>query len=142
LLFFGGGSILGGYLSGYLCDRYHIKISGYLGNLFIIVACLVEVYFLSVEATLVGTSIVGFFSGVSYSFLFSYLMIVCTIYYGGSAFSFAVIRFVHVIFYIIYQWLVVIINNAINMKINMIYQSLVLIPMAIFAAYCMKIECR
>jgi predicted MFS family arabinose efflux permease len=139
LLFFGTGSIIGGYLSGYTCDKYSIKNTGYLANIFIILTCLIEVYFLSVASSVSGASITGFFAGLSYSFIFSYVMVVCTVHFKGSASSFATIRFVNVIFYISYQWFAVIQNNAANMNYNMIIQSIIFIPISILASYCIKI---
>jgi hypothetical protein len=142
LIFFGVGSIVGGYLSGYACDSFSLKKAGYLGNLFIGLTCGVEIYFLNVEHSVAGTSTVGFLAGLSYSYLFSYITIVCTIHFKGSASSFAVTRLVTVIFYISYQWIVAFLNTMCNMKFNMSYQSATIIPLAALAAYFTKTQCE
>lgn len=141
LIFFGIGSMLGGYLSGLICDKFSLKIAGYLGNFMIGVTCVTEIYFLNVEHSLKGTSIVGFLAGLSHSFLFSYIAIICTIHFKGSAESFAVTRLVNVIFYISYQWIVALLNTMCNMKFNMSYQSAAIIPFTVLAAYFIKIRC-
>lgn len=43
--------------------------------------------------------------------------------------------------YIVYQWSVAFLNNKCNMRLNMTYQGLGLIPLAVIAAYCIKLEC-
>jgi predicted MFS family arabinose efflux permease len=49
LIFFGFGNILGGYLSGYLCDKLSVKAAGYLGSCFVIFGSVVEAIFLSID---------------------------------------------------------------------------------------------
>jgi hypothetical protein len=75
-------------------------------------------------------------SGLTYSYLFSYVAIVCTIYYKGNSFSFATNKQITSFSYIGYQWTVNFLNNQCNMKLNMTYQGLALIPLAVAAAYC------
>lgn len=67
-------------------------------------------------------------------------MLVCTIYYKGNSFSFAVNRQISSFSYIVYQWTVAFLNNRCNMKLNMTYQGLGLIPLAFISGYFIKRE--
>ena len=77
-------------------------------------------------------------SGLSYSYVLSFVVIVCTIHYKGTALSFATNKQVTSFSYISYQWAVAFLNNKCNMELNMTYQGLALIPLALIAACCIK----
>ncbi len=139
LIFFGIGNIVGGYLSGWLCDKILIKKAGYFGHFLVVIGSIIEAISLFTTKAFWKSCLIGFMSGLSYSYLFSYVAIVCTIYYKGNSFSFSTNKQITSFSYIGYQWLVAFLNNRCNMKLNMTYQGLALIPIAFFASYCLYI---
>jgi hypothetical protein len=109
--------------------------------LLVIVGSIVEAVCLSIKQTVGRSSLVGFFTGISYSYVLSFVVIVCTIQLQGKTLSFTTNKLVTSFSYICYQWTVAFLNNKCNMKLNMTYQGLALIPLALLAAYCNKAQC-
>lgn len=139
LIFFGLGNVLGGHLSGKFADKFTIKKAGYIGCIFVIVGAITETICLSIDHDFILSCLVGFLDGLSYSYLFSLSGIICTVHYLGNSFSFATTRLSSSLCFIIYQWFVALLNNKSNMKSNMTYQGLALIPFALITSYCLKI---
>lgn len=138
MIFFGLGNVLGGHLSGKFADKYSIKKATYIGAIFVIIGALVEAICLSIDHNFILSCLVGFFYGLSYSYLFSLVGIICTVHYKGNSFSFATTRLSSSICFIVYQWFVALLNNKSNMKSNMTYQGLALIPLALITCFCVK----
>lgn len=123
-----------------MCDRRGVRVAGYVGAGWVILGAIVEAIALSMQHTVVLSCVVAVIFGVAFSYMYTLISLLCTINYKGSPYSFATNRQVTNFSYMGYQWLVAFLNNTCNMNINMTYQGLALIPLAIFGAFCLRLE--
>ena len=120
LFFFGVGSIIGGSLTGKIIDKIGMKKSAWIAPLLFIITLLIEIYFLLIPNSVMGTCIVAYFLGSSLSFSNAFIMLQITLSFEARLESFAIYLQIRLIFYIIYQWMVNLISSHFNMEKSMI----------------------
>jgi predicted MFS family arabinose efflux permease len=115
LMLNGVGAILGGYFSGYLSDKVTPPQLGVLGFMFIILSLLLTLLanYLSLE-TIGYPCFLGFLWGVCVYFLEGWIFVCCAKVYEGRIETFAIVKQVHSISFIIFQIYMIIVSNQIN----------------------------
>ena len=140
LIFYGIGNVLGGYTSGHLCDRIPEKIRvGIYGLIGMLIACFFEVMILYAEAySLITASIVGFCTSFTWAYFSCYMLVICTVIFGGRAESFAITKQFSAVAFIFYQWFVRFLNNQNNMSHHMMIEGIGIMGLGIFAIYYLR----
>lgn len=100
----GGGAIIGGYLSGYLSSKIAVIKEGVILFTFIVLTLLLTLLnstylFSGLSFALITT----FLWGISLFFLEGWLFVACVRLFKGMIESFAVVKQMHTISFIIYQ---------------------------------------
>ena len=109
----GVGTITGGFLGGKVCDVYSMRKGGVMLIIWYVAACLVcyLTYFIE-NMPLVYISRLCW--GFQIAFQQSYVMVSCSKMYEGSKQSFAIVRQVHSLTFIIYEVISMTTHNSIS----------------------------
>ena len=109
-MLFGVGTIIGGYLSGYLSTKMNVISSGKLAVLTFFICCIYTFYMINCPSLIAGF-IGSLLWGLEVYYVEGWLYVACSDIYKGDLESFAIVKQFHSIFFILFQIVLMCVKN-------------------------------
>lgn len=101
--FLGGiGTLVGAYFGGKLCDLYTLKKTGYMVLFTFVCGCMLCVI-ADLSQSYIFACLAYLNWGFQFTFFESYLLVCCSRFYDGSKESFAIVKQIHCLSFIVYE---------------------------------------
>ncbi len=114
ILILGIGAIIGAFICGFLSDKYPLKKIGLFGlsyYIFVLFLTFLSLYFKDLNLTYITSFNIGFIN----LFLSNWLQVTCSKIYHGNLGSFSVNKQAGTISFVLYQILIALLTDKINM---------------------------